>query len=48
MSTAVIFEEQGHVGHVTFVSPNNIHLMSVPLMTELEHLLDEVGRGAHG
>jgi enoyl-CoA hydratase len=47
MSTAVIFEEQGHVGHVTFVSPNDIHLMSLPLMTELEHLLTAVERKGH-
>lgn len=42
MGTEVRYERHGHVGRITFTSPNGINLLSVPVMAALEARLDEI------
>lgn len=42
MGTEIRYEQSGPIGRLTFVSPNGINLLSVPLMVELEAKLTEL------
>lgn len=44
MSTAIVYQQDGPIGRITFKSPNGINLLSVPLMAALEARLDDVAQ----